>query len=190
MNIATQANAPQLMEARQESSSGGLLDSEDSLLAPSTHIWRIIMNSRISRRVLGRGLILMSVAILVNANTVLAADRVSDAQTQARDLLSGAVGATRTIDRALATSAVQHQESHPDAQKRARQIILGQPSLDDAVTREFAAQSVTNVPVPARRTGRVHTDPQELARRMILGTEGGRRQSTGMRLGGTREVKT
>ena len=51
-------------------------------------------------KTLNRRLILISAAILINANTVLAANRVDDAQMQARDLLSGTVGGrTKIIDR-------------------------------------------------------------------------------------------
>jgi hypothetical protein len=50
------------------------------------------MNSFVSMKSLGSGLILISAAIFINANTVLAADRVGDAQIQAQDLLAGTVG--------------------------------------------------------------------------------------------------
>jgi hypothetical protein len=144
------------------------------------------MNSPISMKILSRRLILISAAILINANTALAADRVSDAQMQARDLLSGTGGGTKTIDRSLAMSADHHQRSYADPQKQARQIILGKPSFDGGV------QSRTNVPVPvsARWKSRVHTDPQESARRVILGTEeGSGSESAGMRLSGIQKGK-
>jgi len=143
------------------------------------------MNSPISMKILSRRLILISAAILINANTVLAADRVSDAQMQARDLLSGTGGGTKAIDRSLAMSADHHQKSYADPQKQARQIILGKPSFDGAV------QSKTNVLVPesARRDIRVHTDTQESARRVILGTEGSGSESAGMRLSGIQKGK-
>jgi len=148
------------------------------------------MNSRISMKVLSRRLILISAAILINANTVLAADRVGDAQMQARDLLSGTVGGkTKIIDKSLAISA--DQKSYPDPQTQARQLILGKPSFDGAVSRELAVRSKTNVPLPmsARRNGSAHTDPQELASRMILGAGVSRRESAGMRLSGIQEVE-
>jgi hypothetical protein len=148
------------------------------------------MNTRISMKVLSRRLILISAAILINANTVLAADRVGDAQMQARDLLSGTVGGkTKIIDKSLAISA--DQKSYPDPQTQARQLILGKPSFDGAVSRELAVRSKTNVPLPmsARRNGSAHTDPQELARRMILGAGVSRRESAGMRLSGIQEVE-
>jgi hypothetical protein len=93
---------------------------------------------------------------------------------QAKDLLSGTVGGkTKIIDRSLAISADSHQQSYPDPQTQARQVILGKSSFDGAVSRELAIQAKTNAPVPvsARRSS-AHTDPQELARRMILGTRG------------------
>jgi hypothetical protein len=150
-----------------------------------------MMNSPISMKILSRRLILISAAILINANTVLAANRVNDAQMQARDLLSGAVGGrTKTIDKALGISADRHRESYPDPQEQARQLILGKPSFDGTtVGREFAVQSKSDVPVSARRNGQVHTDPQESARRMILGAQASGRESAGMRLSGIQEVK-
>jgi len=74
----------------------------------------------------------------------------------------------KSIDKSLVISA--DRQSYPDPQTQARQIILGKPSFDGAATREFSVQSKTNVPPPmsARRDGSAHTDPQELARRMIL----------------------
>jgi len=143
------------------------------------------MNSPISMKILSRRLILISAAILINANTVLAADRVGDAQMQARDLLSGTVGGTKTFDKSLAISADDRQKSYPDPQEQARQLILGKPSS----AREFAVRSKTNVPVAVsgRRNSHVHADPQELARRMILGTGGSGRESAGVRLSGIQE---
>jgi hypothetical protein len=126
-------------------------------------------------KILSRRLILVSAAILLNANAVLAADRVGDAQMQARDLLSGTVGGRlKTVDKSLAISADHSQKSYADPQTQARQLILGKPSFEGTVSREFTVQQKTNMPVPvsARRNGSVHTDPQELARRMILGTGG------------------
>jgi hypothetical protein len=130
------------------------------------------MNSPISMKILNRPLILISAAILINPITVLAANRVGDAQMQARDLLSGTVGGrVKVIDKSLAISADHLQQSYPDPQTQARQLILGKPSFDGAVRRESAVQSTTTAPilVSPRRNGSAHTDPQELARRMILG---------------------
>ena len=150
------------------------------------------MNSRISMKIFSRRLILISAAILINANTVLAANRVGDAQMQARDLLSGTVGGrAKIIDRSLATSADHPQKSYPDPQTQARQLILGKPSFDRAASREYAVQSKTDVPilVSPGRNGSAHPDPQELARRMILGAGSSGRKSAGVRLSGIQEVK-
>jgi hypothetical protein len=132
----------------------------------------------------------MSAAIFINANTVLAADRVGDAQIQAQDLLTGTVGGkTKSIDKSLVISA--DQRSYPDLQTQARQLILGKSSFDGAATRESSVQSKTNAPPPtsARRDDFAHTDPQELARRMILGAGVNRKERSGMRLSDIQEVK-
>jgi hypothetical protein len=142
------------------------------------------MNSPISMKFLSRRLILISAAILINANTVLAANRVGDAQMQARDLLSGTVGGRhKIIDKSLAISADHLQQPYPDPQTQARQLILGKPSFDGAESREFPVQPETNarIMVSPRRNGSDHADPQELARRMILGAGGSGRESAGVR---------
>jgi hypothetical protein len=122
---------------------------------------------------------------------VLAADGVRDAQMQARDLLSGTVGGRAKItDKSLAISADHHQKSYPDPQTQARQLILGRLSFDGTVSLEFAVQSKTNVQVPvSTRQNGVHTDPQELARRMILGTGDSHRESAGLHLSGIQEAE-
>jgi hypothetical protein len=147
------------------------------------------MNSLVSMKNVGRRLILISAAIFINANTVHAADRIGDAQIQAQDLLAGTVGGkTKSIDKSLAISA--GQRSYPDPQTQARQLILGKPSYDDPATRELSVQSKTKVPPPmsARRNDSAQTDPQELARRMILGAGVSRKESAGMRLSGVQGV--
>jgi hypothetical protein len=151
------------------------------------------MNSIISMKVLTRRLILISAAILINANTVLAADRVGDAQMQARDLLAGTVGGkTKVIDQSLVILAGRHPQSYPDPQTQARQLILGESSFGGAVSREFAVRSKTNVAVPvsARRIGSAHPDPQELARRMISGADDSRRERAGVRLSGIQDSRS
>jgi hypothetical protein len=147
------------------------------------------MNSFASMKSLGPRLILISAAIFINANTVHAADRVGDAQIQAQDLLAGTVGGkTKSFDRSLVISA--DQRSYPDPQTQARQLLLGTPSYSGAATRKLSVQSKTNVPPPmsARRDDAAHTDPQELARRMILGAGVSRKESAGVRLSGVQGV--
>ena len=146
------------------------------------------MNSFVSMKSLGPRLILISAAIFINANTVHAADRIGDAQSQAQDLLAGTVGGkTKSIDKSLVISA--DQPSYPDPQTQARQLILGKPSFNDPATRELSVQSKTNVPpMSARRNDSARTDPQELARRMILGAGVSRKESAGVRLSGVQGV--
>ena len=149
------------------------------------------MNSRIPMKISSRRLILISAAILINANTAFAANRVGDAQMQARDLLAGTVGGrSKVIDKSPAISADRHKQSYPDPQTQARQLILGKSSFDGAVSRKFAVQSKINVgvPVSARRIGSAHTDPQELARRMILGAADSRIERP-RRLSGIQEIE-
>ena len=148
------------------------------------------MNSRISMKTLSRRLILISAAILINANTVLAANHGADPQMQARDLLAGTVGGrSKFLDKSLPTSADTHQQSYPEPQIQARQLILGNSSVD--VSRKFAVLSKTNVAVPvsARRIGSAHTDPQESARRMILGAADYGQESGRMRLSGIQKFE-
>jgi hypothetical protein len=150
------------------------------------------MNSPISLKILNRPSILIFGALLINANTALATNRVGDAQMQARDLLSGTVGGrTKTIGKSLAISADHHQASYPDSQEQARRLMLGNPSFDSTAGREVAAHSKTNVaiPVSARQNVRVQSDAQESARRIILGAGGSDRESAGARLSGIRKEK-
>jgi hypothetical protein len=147
-----------------------------------TQHWRIVMKSRISMKILSRRLILLSAAFLANANTVLAANHVGDAQMQARDLLAGTVGGrSKIIDKSLAISADYHQQSYPDAQTQARQLILGKSSFGGALSREFAVQSKTNVDVPV--------SAQESARRMIVGAADSHKASAGVHLSGIQEIE-
>jgi len=149
------------------------------------------MNSAVYMKISSRRLILISAAILINASTVLAADRVGDAHAKARDLLSGTVVGTGTIGKSIAITADHHQTSYRDPQEQARQVIFGRPNFDGNVSRDSAVRSKTNVPAPlsARRNSRLHADPQELARRTILGTGGSGGERAGMRLTGIRAVK-
>src|SRR5277367_4864356 len=149
---------------RKHRRSGCLLETPHSFSVLFTFNWSLIMNSFVSMKSLGRGLILISAAILINANPVLAADRVGDAQIQAQDLLAGTVGGkTKSIDKSLVISA--DQRSYPDPQTQARQLLLGTPSYSGAATRKLSVQSKTNAPpsMSARRNDSAHTDPQELA---------------------------
>jgi len=133
------------------------------------------MNSLSPAKILGHGLMLISAVFLFHPDNVLAnalaAESAVDAQMQARDLQSGTVGGrAKTVDESPANPADGHQASSLDPQEQARQLILGKPNADDSNGRAAALEPKMNTApaVSTRRTG-TYEDPQESARRMILG---------------------
>jgi hypothetical protein len=117
-------------------------------------------------------LVPISAAILLLATNVFAAEFVDDAQTQARDLLSGTVGGrAKTIDASPVIPADGDQTSNLDSQEQARRLILGRPYIGVAGAPRVALDSKSKVApaVSARDKGRAYSDAQESARRMILG---------------------
>jgi hypothetical protein len=117
-------------------------------------------------------LVPLSAAILLLANTALAAEFVNDPQMQARDLLSGTVGGrARTIDASPVIAADGHQTLARDPQEQARRLILGRPNVGREAGPTVAFDSKTRVTpaVSARDKHREYSDAQESARRMILG---------------------
>jgi hypothetical protein len=130
------------------------------------------MSSLSPAKMLGHGLVLISAAFLFQADNVLAAEFVGDAQMQARDLLSGTVGGrAKTVDESPANSADGRQTPSLDPQEQARQLILGKPSVRGANGRAVAPEpNVNTTPaVSTRSDDGTYADPQESARRMILG---------------------
>ena len=114
------------------------------------------MNLLTSARTLGHGLLLSSSLFLLQANPVIAAEAVGDAQMQARDLLSGTVGGrTSIVNESRAIPSSSDQTPSLDPQEQARQLILGKPNVGGIHRR--AVDHLT------------YGDPQESARRMILG---------------------
>ena len=114
------------------------------------------MNLLTSARTLGHGLLLSSSLFLLQANHVIAAEAVGDAQMQARDLLSGTVGGrTSIVNESRAIPSSSDQTPSLDPQEQARQLILGKPNGGGIHRR--AVDHLT------------YGDPQESARRMILG---------------------
>jgi hypothetical protein len=130
------------------------------------------MNSQIDIKSPVRRLALISAVLLLHSNTLLAAEFAADPQSQARDLLSGAVGdRSTTTDKSIAGTTDGYATPIVDAQEQARQMILGTPTrgANDRVIRagnskELRAQSA----IGHRLT---HADPQESAQRMILGNQ-------------------
>ncbi len=132
------------------------------------------MNSPTPIKSVNHVLVLISAAILLHANNGLAADLGSDAQLQARDLLSGTVnGQAKTFEASPAIPADGHRTPNLDPQEQARQLILGKPSVRGVARRRFAIDSKTKVTpeVSARGKRRAYSDPQISAQRMILGNK-------------------
>ena len=123
------------------------------------------MNLPNPAKTLGFGLALISAVLPLQANNVLAAEFVGDAQMQARDLLSGTVGGrARTVDQSPVIPDDRHQTSSLDPQEQARQLLLGKPAV--ALEPKLKATPT----VSARGDHSTYSDPQESARRMILGS--------------------
>jgi hypothetical protein len=129
-------------------------------------------------------LLLISAATLIVANPVVAGNRVVDAQMQAGDLLTGTVEGAKAIDSSPVISPDLRQQSYPEPQDQARRLLLGKPSFQGPANRKAAARSkiTAAAPASARRKDGVHTDPQELARRMILGEGDSGKESVRVRV--------
>jgi hypothetical protein len=108
------------------------------------------------------GFLLASAGVLLHANSVLAADYVADAQTQASNLLAGVNGRDNTAEVAPAIS-VDHEKS-VDPQDQARQLILGETNADRDANRVIGGDSS----VASARAMRAAANPQDSARRMIM----------------------
>jgi hypothetical protein len=130
------------------------------------------MNSFIPVKTLRRGLVLISAAFLFG-NGVLAAEVVGDAQSQARDLLSGTVdGRAKVVDQSPASGSDGVRAPALDPQEQARQLILGKP-ISSRIKGPVAALGTDMQAVSAgsaQGDHRRYVDPQESARRMILGS--------------------
>ena|ERR1700722_6816417 len=130
------------------------------------------MNSFIPVKTLRPGLVLISAAFLLHGTGVLAAE-AGDAQSQARDLLSGTVdGRAKVVDAAPASAADGVGGPGLDPQEQARQLILGKPNSDRIKEPAAAPGTQTNATSAVSAGGghRTYADPQELAQRMILGS--------------------
>jgi hypothetical protein len=117
-----------------------------------------------------RSLLLLSAAFLLQTGGALSAARAADAQTQARELLSQ-TAAGRSV---AAQSNALPDGTAPaalDPQEQARRVLLGARSAggeaEASAPRYAKSTSAAGV---VGRDSRVHSDAQEMARRMILGT--------------------
>jgi hypothetical protein len=140
------------------------------------------MDSPIRIKTLAQWLALLSAGLLLQSNTLFAAEIAADAQRQAQDLLTGTVnGRPRTVDQSPAISSDGAQPSIVDAQEQARRLLLGQPTGGDTAIKRAAIASTTEKARPESHHGQVYSDPQESARRMILGVGASGRATSALR---------
>lgn len=127
------------------------------------------MPSRIPTKSSSYSWALISVAILMQANSGVAAEPAVDPQTQARDLLSGTVGGLPRVFHESSLVPMDDHTSNLDPQGQARQLILGTPAVRGNTGRMLGVKpAVAKTALP--RDHRTYTDPQDAARRMILGS--------------------
>ena|ERR1700692_503425 len=128
------------------------------------------MDSPIRVKTLAQRLALLSAGLVLQSNTLFAAEIAADAQMQARDLLTGTVdGRPRIVDESPAIASDGNHASVVDAQEQARRLILGNPSVGGTADKTVAFASTTEKARTESQRGHVYSDPQESARRMILG---------------------
>jgi hypothetical protein len=129
----------------------------------------IIMTSSKLIKTSNRPLALLSAAFLLQAGGALTAARAGDAQMQARELLSQS-----TAGRSLAAQSDTLPDGETslaalDPQEQARRVLLGAGGQAKAAAQRYA-KSTSAAGVVGRGDRRAHSDAQEMARRMILGT--------------------
>jgi len=133
--------------------------------------FEITMTSSKLIKTSNRSLVLLSAAFLLQTGGALAAARAGDAQTQARELVSQTT-AGRPV--AAQSNALPDGISPAalDPQEQARRVLLGARSAggEAEVAAPRYAKSTSSAGVVGRDHSRAHSDAQEMARRMILGT--------------------
>jgi hypothetical protein len=112
------------------------------------------------------GLIPISAMVLLGANAAFAAEFASDAQVQARDLLSGTVGRAQAASGSQAIPVDGRRAFNVDPQEQARQLILGK-RYGAGVTHRVGGTDLKITPV--RELHRAEADAQQSARRLLLG---------------------
>ena len=132
------------------------------------------MFSFVPGKTFGR-LMLLSAGILLHATGVSAAELAGDSHMQASDLLAGTVGGrAKVVDAPRAVAADDRRASYPEAQLQARQLIMGGSEVARTADRAVGFDSKAQVTTVAltQDIGRVDTDGQESARRLLLGAGG------------------
>jgi hypothetical protein len=132
----------------------------------------IIMTSSKLIKTSNRRLALLSAAFLLQTGGALAVARAGDAQTQARELVSQTTAGRSVAAQPNALSNGGTSLAALDPQEQARRVLLGTPSAGGQaeVAAPRYAKSTSPVGVVGRDHRRAHSDAQEMARRMILGT--------------------
>jgi hypothetical protein len=130
------------------------------------------MTSLIRNKILDRRLFILSAGLLLQAHGAFAGDSIGDAQDQARALLEAPiVNHVLSVGGFTAAQANGRVASRPDAQEQAREVLSGKPE-EGSVARSAIALDATKD--GARSTSaqdrRAYIDPQESARRVILGS--------------------
>jgi hypothetical protein len=116
---------------------------------------------------------LISAGILLHATAVPAAELAGDAHKQASDLL-GSTGRAKVVDAPRAVAADDQRASYPDPQLQARRLIMGGSEVARTAARAvgFGSDAQVTAVAMTQDSGRVDTDGQESARRLLLGAGG------------------
>jgi hypothetical protein len=129
------------------------------------------MTSLIRNKFFDRQLFVVTAGLLLQAHSAFASDSIGDAQAQARALLDPpVVSRVLGVDGFTATQANGHVASRPEPQEQARALLLGKPEEGSVAQSAIALNSTRDgAQSISAQDRRAYTDPQESARRMILG---------------------
>jgi hypothetical protein len=119
-----------------------------------------------------RPLVLLSAAFLLQTGGALAAAHAGDAQAQARELVSQPTAGRSVAAQSNALPDPETSLPGLDPQEQARRVLLGTRSAggEAEVAAPRYVKSTPAAGVVGRGDRRAHSDAQEMARRMILGT--------------------
>jgi hypothetical protein len=138
------------------------------LVVLTTHNWRFIMKTFISRNIFGRRLMLASAGLLLCANGAFAADVAGGAQMQASDLLAGTVGGQSKFADASSAVATDDPQVYLDPQEQARELLLGKSFASALQAASLDSQTDAVPAASVQSVRRVEMDGQEMAQQMVL----------------------
>jgi hypothetical protein len=127
------------------------------------------MSSSNIGKTLGRPLLLLSAAFLLHIGGARAADRVVDAQTQAREVLSVTTAGHSAPARLKALPDRNASLPALDPQEQARELILAMRRVGGEAEAAAAPYSKATSPGIGRGGRRARADAQEMARRLLSG---------------------